>query len=460
MKVPRILLCAGASGSGKTMITCGILQAFKNRGLNLTSFKCGPDYIDPMFHKKVIGTRSGNLDTFFTDEKTVRYLMAANSKHADLAVIEGVMGYYDGTGGITTHGSAYEVASITETPAILIVNCKGMSLSILPYIKGFLEYKENSRISGVLLNQISPMLYPRIKEAIEQELSIPVVGYLPKVKDCVLESRHLGLMMPDEILDFRSKLNRLAEEMEKSIDLDLILRIAQGAVNLEEETPWKKESDLEFHLSEPVRIGLAEDEAFCFIYQENISLLKKMGAQIVRFSPIHDKHLPEALDGILLYGGYPELWGRNLEENISMRQEIREAFSSGMPMIAECGGFMYLHQWMEDMEGQPHRGAGVIPGHAFKTEKLGRFGYITLTNRKKKAFDTEFGVIPAHEFHYFDSDCCGEDYFAQKPAGKKNWNCIHGSEHLMAGFPHLYYYGNPSVPKAFLETCLKYKYNK
>ncbi len=217
MKIPRFLLAAGASSSGKTLLTCGILQAFVNRGLTPASFKCGPDYIDPMFHTKVIGTKSRNLDTFFADEKTIRHLLAKNSKGCNLAVMEGVMCYYDGVGGTTTKASAYDLARVTDTPAVLIVNCKGMSVSILPYIEGFIRFRKDSGIKGVILNQMSPMLYPRVKKMAEEELGIRVYGYVPKVEECVIESRHLGLVMPEEVEGFREKLCRLAQILEGTL---------------------------------------------------------------------------------------------------------------------------------------------------------------------------------------------------------------------------------------------------
>ena len=414
MKKPRILLCAGSSGSGKTLITCGLLQVLKNKGITPASFKCGPDYIDPMFHTKVIGTRSRNLDTFFTKPELTRYILAENSKDADIAVMEGVMGYYDGLGGTTTGASTYELACHTGTPAILIVNCKGMSVSIVPFIKGFLEYKKDSRISGVILNQMNGMLYPRVKKMIETELNLPVAGYLPRVEDCVLESRHLGLIMPEEIKDFREKLERLAEVMEKTIDLDVLLKIADSAEELSEEIPWSKDSDLEFRVKKSLRIGLARDEAFCFLYEDNLMLLKKMGAEIVPFSPLHDQHLPGQLDGLLLYGGYPELVAEQLEKNESMREEIREMAEKGMPVIAECGGFMYLHEEMEDAFGVVRQGAGVIPGKVYKTNSLKRFGYIYAESKNGKAFGKPVPVSPAHEFHYYDSDSCGSDFMAKR----------------------------------------------
>ncbi len=237
MKIPRFLLTAGASGSGKTLVTCGILQAFKNRGLDVVSFKCGPDYIDPMFHAKVIGTKSANLDTFFTNEETTRYLLTENAKDADIAVMEGVMGYYDGVGGITTKASAYDLAKVTDTPAVLLINCKGMSVSILPYVQGFVKYQKDSHIEGVLLNQMSPMLYPRVKKLIEEELHVPVYGYVPRVEECRLESRHLGLVLPDEVVELKEKLNRLAEVLEKTVDLDGLLKLGNSALDLKVQTP-------------------------------------------------------------------------------------------------------------------------------------------------------------------------------------------------------------------------------
>lgn len=458
MKIPRILLTAGASGSGKTLITCGILQALVNRKKKVASFKCGPDYIDPMFHSRVIGTKSRNLDTFFTDPVRTRYLLGCNAKECDIAVIEGVMGYYDGVGGTTSRASAYDLAETIDTPVILIVNSKGMSVSLAAYIKGFLEYKKDSHIRGVIFNQMSPMLYPRMKELVESELDISVYGYVPKVDDCVIESRHLGLVLPEEIPQLKEKLLKLSQVLEKTLDLEGILNLAEKAPDLDvKEDILGEDEAFSFHTSKLVRIGVAWDEAFCFFYEDNFRLLRQMGAELVFFSPIHDKTLPENLDGMLLYGGYPELNAKVLEENGQMRLAIGNAISAGMPCMAECGGFMYLHEEMEDMDGTMRKMAGVIPGKVFRTQKLTRFGYVTL-KQKKPVFGCEnLGEIPAHEFHYFDSACCGEDFHADKPLSKKGWDCMHGENRLIAGFPHLYYYGNPKVVQAFLAQCEAYQ---
>ena len=451
MKVPRILLAAGASGSGKTLITCGLLQALVNRGLKTASFKCGPDYIDPMFHSRVIGTKSRNLDTFFTDKEITRYLLCQNAAGCEISVMEGVMGFYDGVAGTTTRASAYDLACVTDTPVILIVNSRGMSVSLAAYVKGFMEYRKDSHIEGVIFNQMSPMLYPRMKKLLEDELGVRVLGYVPKVEDCVIESRHLGLVLPDEIPELQANLQRLSEILEKTLDIDGIIQVAEGAPEIEAQEPI-----LDFCVKKPLRIGVADDEAFCFFYEDNFRILEKMGAELVHFSPVRDQKLPCGLDGLLLYGGYPELNGRELENNTSMREDIKKALDAGMPCMAECGGFMYLHDEMEGIDGNIYHMAGVIPGKAYRTPRLNRFGYVTLTQKQTVLGADMLGEIPAHEFHYFDSENCGKAFLAKKPESSRQWECIHGTETMLAGFPHLYYYGNPKVPEAFLRACMTY----
>ena len=407
-----------------------------------------------MFHSRVIGTKSRNLDTFFTGSEVTKYLLTRNARDCEIAVMEGVMGFYDGVAGTTTTASAYDLAKVTDTPVILIVNSRGMSVSLAAYVKGFLEYKKDSHIKGVIFNQMSPMLYPRMKKLLEEELGVAVLGYVPKVEDCVIESRHLGLVLPDEIPELKDRLHKLAGVLEETLDIDRILELAGEAPDLLDAKP---ESVTDFRLSEPVRIGVAEDEAFCFFYADNFRLLGEMGAEIVPFSPMEDKQLTDDLDGLLLYGGYPELNGKKLEQNTTMKDMIREKLKAGMPCMAECGGFMYLHEEMEGMDGNFYQMAGVIPGKVYRTPKLSRFGYVTLTQKKPALGMEDFGEIPAHEFHYFDSENCGGDFHAAKPESKRGWDCIHGTDTMLAGFPHLYYYGNPEVPKAFLKKCLAYK---
>ena len=458
MNLPRIMLAAAASGSGKTLITCGLLKLLKNRGFNLTAFKCGPDYIDPMFHSRVLGLKSRNLDSFFTEPDVLRSLMAKNSHGADLAVLEGVMGFYDGLSGFCEKSSAYDIACITDTPVIFIVNCKGMSLSVIPYIKGFLEYKENSHIKGVILNELSPMLYKKMKEKIEGELPVKVCGYVPRV-DFTLESRHLGLVMPDEIAGLSQQLEALSAVLEESLEVDEIIDIAQEAEGLKAQEEVLRKfvswSGFESVRKQPLKIGLAKDEAFCFFYEDNLQLLREMGAQLLPFSPVHDPHLPEGINGLLLYGGYPELLANELSKNESMKREIKAAIEGRMPLMAECGGFMYLHESMQGADGNYYPMAGVIEGTVHKRNKLTRFGYITLS--EGKAFGKETGSLPSHEFHYYDSENCGDAFLARKPLSERSWRCLHSTDTMLAGYPHLYYYSNRELAGAFMEAALKYR---
>lgn len=460
MRQPRFLLSAGASGSGKTMITCGILAALRKRGKRVSSFKCGPDYIDPMFHSRVLKAKSRNLDTFFTDRETTRYLFAQGAEGTDISVMEGVMGYYDGLGGISTKASASDLADVTDTPVVLIVNTKGMSLSVAAYIKGFLEYEAHPHIKGVIFNQMSPMLYPRMKKVMEEQLNVRVYGYVPVLKDLTLDSRHLGLVLPEEVEDLEKKFSLLADTLEQTLDLDGLISLAEEAPEIENQCPENIENYLKSQEAQKIReekpvIAVAKDEAFCFIYEDNLKLLRELGAELVPFSPLHDKKLPEGTKGLLLYGGYPELYAKELEENAPMRQEIQDVLNQGMPCLAECGGFMYLHETMEDLKGNAYQGTGNISGRAFYTGKLTRFGYVELSARKEGVLGAGKTPIRAHEFHYFDSTSCGGDFVAKKPGSSRNWNCIHGTGKSLWGFPHLYYHACPQVAEGFLKACLE-----
>ncbi len=449
-RTPRLLIGAAGSGSGKTLITCGLLEAFKEQGVSLASFKCGPDYIDTMFHRTVLGMESRNLDSFFADRDTLRYLLKRGAGEAELSLIEGVMGYFDGLGGVSPAASTSEVAALTETPVVLIVNCRGMSLSAVPLIKGFLEYEKQKQIKGILLNQVSPMLYPRMKELIEQELPVTVYGYVPKLTDCLLESRHLGLKRPEEIDGLKERLGKLSAVLTETVDLSGLLSLAKTAPALNAREPELPKGQF------PVKIAVARDEAFDFYYADNLGLLEDMGAELIPFSPLHDKALPAA-DGLLLGGGYPELYGRALSENREMLRAVREAIKDGLPTLAECGGFLYLHETLEDGEGTPWPMAGVIEGRAFRTPKLSRFGYVTLTAKVDCMIGKAGDTFPAHEFHYWDSTGNGESFRAKKPAGKRGWDCIVTKGSLLAGFPHFYYYGNTKAAAGFLSACLEYK---
>ena len=457
MKIPRIMITAMRSGAGKTMITCGILKAWKMQGKKIASFKCGPDYIDPMFHKTVIGVSSYNLDSYMCGKDGVRKLLMKNGKNSEIAVMEGVMGYYDGIAGISTDASAYDIADITDTPAILVLDCKGLSVSAVPCVEGFLHYRENSHIQGVILNRLSPMMYGRVKQMIEEQTGVKVYGYVPVMPECALESRYLGLKLPKERSDIEERLTILGEKLQETLDLEGLLELAGQAPELagQEETAGNKEN---LQVPETIRIGIAKDEAFCFIYEDNLDLLRKLGAELVPFSPVHDKKLPDNLAGLIFYGGYPELYGKELSENRKMRDEVRQAVSSGMPCIAECGGFMYLQENIVDADAHNFPMTGVLKGKSYNTGSLRRFGYIMLEGGT--VFGKDVGNIPAHEFHYYDSQECGDAFLAKKPMSTRSWKCMISTDTLLAGYPHIHYYGNEQVPETFLEKCRSYRKNK
>ncbi len=450
---PRIMLAAPSSGSGKTTVSCAILQAFKNRGLNGVSFKCGPDYIDPMFHRQVLGIPSRNLDLFFAKEETIRFLLHKNSAGKDYAFIEGVMGYYDGIAS-SSQASSWHLAQATDTPVILVLNCRGMSVSIAAQLGGYLTYEQDSHIQGVILNQISKSLYPEIKTLIEQRWGIPVCGYMPKMSDCSVESRHLGLVTAAEIADIEHRLHLLGQQAEESIDLDLLLEIAAQAPDLSHE-----KISLPEPLSESVRVGIAKDKAFCFYYEDNLDLLQELGAELIPFSPLSDS-LPDGLDGLLIGGGYPELYASQLSQNTSLRNSLKSALEEGIPCLAECGGFQYLQQELEGEDGQLYPMVGYLPGKSWNAHRLCRFGYVDLTAQKDNMLCCAGESFPAHEFHYWDSEFTGSTFIAQKPMRKSNWECMVSRDHFLGGYPHLYYYANPMMAKRFLEHCMQYHQTK
>lgn len=455
-KGARIMIAAPQSGSGKTLITCALLQALKEKNYYLESFKCGPDYIDPMFHKTVLGISSRNLDPFFTEDSITRMLLAKGQDSRDLAVIEGVMGLYDGLGGIREEASSYALAKATNTPIILTVNARGMGRSLLALLSGFLQYDTAHLIKGVILNQTPSSFASVLSKEIEETFHIPVVASFPVRDDVRIESRHLGLVMPYELEDIQSRLKIASQVLCENANIEQILEIAKSAPKLE----YDVKRDIKQKLTEKtIRIGVARDEAFCFYYEDNLDLLKSLGAKLIFFSPIHDDTLPKDLDGILFGGGYPELYLKELEENESMRNSVKSAIENKMPSLAECGGFMYLHDTIFDSEKKPYKMAGVIHACCMKKERLVRFGYLTL-NSKTDSFLQKGETIRGHEFHYYDSEDNGECAIAKKPVGTRSWECVHAGRDHWWGFAHLSYYSNPKFAEKFAEACRSYKTNK
>lgn len=458
---PRILVTAPKSGSGKTLVTCALIGAFKARGYRVSACKCGPDYIDPMFHREVAGIRAGNIDTFFTDDELTRAILCMYTENADLTILEGAMGYYDGMGGNSARASAFETAAVTDTPALLVVDAKGAALSLAAVIGGMLAFRQSQRpdsgICGVILNRVSEAFYPRLAAVIEESCGIPVFGYIPEKAEFAVPSRHLGLVAPDEAKDVSFRLHELAQCAEKTLDLDAILRCASAAPPIPGSSALLRSRFPK--TVENVRIAVARDEAFSFYYEENNAVLRYLGAELIPFSPLRDTALPEDTDGVILGGGYPELFAEKLQ-NSPVRQELSALIRDGLPCIAECGGFLFLQEKLETADGRVFEMAGVLPGRAYPAGRLMRFGYLEAVTGVPGLFGKAGTRLRGHEFHHWDTEMRGEGMRLMKPLTGKEEAAVVYTDTLAAGFPHFYYPSCPDAVISFLKHCEEYKRKK
>ncbi|MDR2974712.1 MAG: cobyrinate a,c-diamide synthase, partial [Propionibacteriaceae bacterium] len=449
----RILITGTRSGAGKTTVTVAVIAALKARGLPVSAYKCGPDYIDPMFLSAALGVPAHNLDPFFCDATTLRHRLAA--AHDQFAVIEGVMGYYDGLGS-TSRASTFTVASATDTPVILVLDASGMAASAGAIMKGFASYQEPSGIAGVIVNRASERGYALIEPLI-QEAGLTPLGHLPRTDSVTWPSRRLGLVTADELTCLNDSIKRLAELAEDHCDLDALTALGMRAPGLsgpeQGPRPGSKGSVVIQRMAAPgpqsspgdvnspgsgaasgfpsathpeptkrrVRLAVARDEAFCFIYTDTLDLFESLGAELIFFSPIADG-LPPDCDGLYLPGGYPELHAEQLSNNRSMRATIASMIDSGTPTIAECGGFMYLH---DEIDGHPMVGA--IKGRACATPRLRRFGYTTLTADRDSLLTPAGATVLAHEFHYYESTDPGDGFTATKASTGQTYPCVHAT---------------------------------
>lgn len=448
----RIMIAGTSSGSGKTTIVCALLQALVNRGIKTAAFKCGPDYIDPMFYDRIIGARSVNLDGYFMDRNTINKLLCKNSRGMDISVIEGVMGYYDGLG-MEDIASSYAIAGDTDTPVVLVVPCRGMSKSVQALTDGYVNFVPDSHIKGIIFNQLSPSLYPAMKEYCEKR-HLKALGYFPRLEKGQLESRHLGLVTAQEVTDLKEKLQYLAQMAEKYLDIDALLELGREFYEDKCQYSYMKMDAVHNNL----RVAVARDRAFCFYYEDNLELLRELGCEIVEFSPLNDKKLPDNIDGLILGGGYPELYGRQLEENLSMRSSVKEAIEQGLPTYAECGGFMYLHREITSPDGLKSKMAGVLEGECVFSQKLQHFGYVELEALKDNLLCKRGERIRAHEFHRCISNVNTDTFRTFKNTGE--WISFVSTDTLLAGFPHIHYYANPDFALSFVKRCAEYNRRK
>lgn len=493
----KILISAPKSGSGKTSFTIALLKSLKERGIKTVSFKAGPDYIDPLFHKKILGIPSYNLDTYFTEYDVTLSLFEKHSTGYDISVIEGAMGLFDGTGGMGDKGSAYDLARVTGSKIILVIDAKGACRSLLPVISGFLSYDTEHLIYGIVLNRCTERVYYALAPEIEK-LGVCALGYMRDRKDVILSSRHLGLTTPEDLEGINDIIKNLYEEFSSGVSLEKLLKSGDDDLKIDVMTDellsddeksccvlnnsdiYSRSYDNELTniesgdnntdiysdhgnsvINESINIdcnctiAVARDDAFCFIYEDNLDLLKKYGAKIIFFSPLSDDEIPSESDALYLPGGYPELHAAALSENKSMLRSIKNAYDNSMPFFAECGGFMYLHRSLQTKDGDEYEMAGVIDSKCFYEGRLVRFGYVEL-KENVSLFLSEGESIKGHEFHYYESEMTGDSCTAFKPSSATEYPCIITNSHAWMGFPHLYFPSNPSFAKSFVDMASKF----
>ena len=458
----RIFIAAPKSGSGKTSITIALLETLKRRGVKCVSFKCGPDYIDPLFHQKVLGIPSYNLDTFFTSADVTKDLYLDHCRGFDAAVTEGVMGIFDGAGGMGEEGSSYDLASVTGDNIILVIEAKGACRSLIPLISGFISYDHKKLIKGVILNRCSKGVYEKLEPEI-LKLGIRPFGFLRNNKDLILPSRHLGLTLPSEIECIREVIDSLCLEFNENVKVDELLELTKDDSIVEKISSSgylnNKNPQEDSAIESPCTIAVARDDAFCFLYEDNLNLLKRFGAKIIFFSPISDEKIPGDADALYFPGGYPELFLEKLSINTSMKSSIKKAYDDGIPVFAECGGFMYLHDAITDAEGRRFETVGIVDSECEYTGRSVRFGYMSLCE-KRPFFLGEGEIIKGHEFHYWDTKSVNDSCIASKPFTDNKYDCVIVNDHSWMGFPHLYFPSNPHFAKKFVEMAKSFRSEK
>ena len=449
----RIVIAGTHSGCGKTTISLGIMAALTERGKRVAPFKVGPDYIDPGFHAFVTGNPSHNLDSWLLSEETLKFLFQRNMKNYDIGVIEGVMGLYDGFGTEKDQGSTAHVSKIINAPVILVIDAKTMASSAAAVALGFKLYDEGVSIKGIILNRVSGEAhYQLLKTAIERDAKIPCLGYLPSNLNISLNSRHLGLIPAEEVDSLKEKVKTLTQLIEKYIDLDILEEIAANSTILDyANNPCSKIKGI----GDGLKLGVARDKAFSFYYQDNLKLLEEIGAELIPFSPISDKDIPDGIHGLYIGGGFPEIFAKELQYNIELRRSIRKHLENGLPAYAECGGLMYLTESIEDIDGNIYDMAGFFPTKSKMTKRLQRFGYVEV--------HTQLGVkIQAHEFHrsiieenpelnyYYDVFKIRNKEIADR------WKEGLIKKNTVAGYPHIHFYSNLDFVIEFIARCKEY----
>lgn len=459
MIIPRIVIAGTNSGCGKTTIAIGIMAALNKRGLKVQPYKTGPDYIDTLFHEFVTEHKGRNLDSWLLDIDTLKYVFCNGFVDSEIAVIEGAMGLYDGLG-TTDSGSTAHISKLLSAPVILVIDATGMSMSAAATVKGFSEFDKKVNISGIIINNIkSRPQYELLKEIIEKYTDIEVIGFLFRNTDIKIDSRHLGLKSAVEVEDLETKINKVSISLEETLNFERLIEIAMKTEELYYE---HKLVDCKKNKFSGLKIGVAYDKSFNFYYNDNIDLLKYMGAEIEFFSPLTDKMLPRDLDGIYIGGGYPEVYGERLAANVTMRKDIIDSAENGMTIYAECGGLMYLTESITDKDNKKYDMVGVFNGNCNMTSRLRRFGYVDCEVTKDCILGSKGTKIKGHEFHYSienieNINTCLS--VAKIRIGKEVviWESGYMYKNVVASYPHIHFLSNISIAESFLNSCKENK---
>ncbi len=452
----RLVIAGTGSGVGKTTMTIGLMAALRNKGYAVQGFKCGPDYIDPSYHTAVTGRVSRNLDSWMLSHDIVKEIFCRGSKDADISIIEGVMGLYDGKNARSNEGSTADTSMILDASIILVVNCQSMARSAAAIVKGFQCLTPGIQIVGVIANKVgSEGHYKIVKEAIEQECNVPVLGFLKREDIIEIPERHLGLIPSIERGELKPLFDRLAELITTHIDLDKLIELSSGNPVTYTETLFP--STLK---PQQVKIAIAKDAAFNFYYPENLELIEAYGAEIEFFSPLAGELVPTDADGLYIGGGFPEEFAEQLMRNKEVMASIVRGITGGMPTLAECGGFMYLSEAIEDTQGTSYPMIGLVPGKVKMQRKLAALGYREVTGNAGNFLLGPQDQARGHEFHYSVFEANEGQTFQPayetkglrgiKQDGYMNFNVI-------AGYTHFHFGSAPDMVQRWIDQCVLYK---
>ncbi len=457
MKLPRVIIAGTHSGSGKTTVATALVRALARSGARVQPFKVGPDYIDPGYHTAAAGRLSRNLDVWLLGEDGVREMFLRSAAGAEISVIEGVMGLYDGRGS-GGEGSTAHVARILDAPVVLVLDARSMARSAAAVVLGYKSFDPELDLCGVILNRVgSERHFLFLKEAIQAATGVPVIGRVAYSPEMGLPERHLGLLPTAEKDDLARLLDLMAHKIAEALDLEELVRLARAAPALR--PPASRIFPGEAVRPE-VNIGLVQDRAFNFYYQDGIDLLAALGARLVPCSALEGA-LPPGLDGLYIGGGFPEIFAETIAQNIEFMAGVRREFGRGMPVYAECGGMMFLSRGITDFSGREYPMAGIIPGKTVMLEKRAGLGYVTARALKDNILAPAGRRIRGHEFHYSVLHLDRPDYaYLLEREGEEARPDGYASGSLLASYLHIHFAGCPEEAVNFIRTCMKYREKK